>query len=89
MTKANTALNPRVVVEVLRPSTEDYDRGEKLGHYKKNQTVEEVVLVAHDLHEIEIVRREADGSRSRLSGPLMGRSSARPRQSRSLRPLVS
>ncbi len=63
--KKHTALNPRVLVEVLSPSTEDYDRGEKLGHYKKIPAVSEIVLVAHDRHEVEIVRREADGSWSR------------------------
>lgn len=60
--KKLTATNPRVLVEVLSPSTEDYDRGEKLGHYKKIASLTEVVLVAHDLQEVEIVRREADGT---------------------------
>jgi Uma2 family endonuclease len=63
--KKHTACNPRVLVEVLSPSTEDYDRGEKLGHYKRIPSVEEVVLVAHDRHEVEVVRREADGTWSR------------------------
>ena len=63
--RKHTALNPQIVVEILSPSTEDYDRGEKLGHYKTIPTVAEVVLVAHDRHEVEIVRREADGSWSR------------------------
>jgi Uma2 family endonuclease len=63
--KGRTASNPRVIVEVLSPSTEDYDRGEKLGHYKRIASLEEVLLVAHDRREIEVVRREADGSWSR------------------------
>src|SRR5262249_22981569 len=33
--KGNTAINPRVIVEVLSPSTEEYDRSEKLDHYKQ------------------------------------------------------
>lgn len=37
-------------------------RGDKLGHYKQIATLEEVLLVAHDLREIAIVRREADGT---------------------------
>jgi len=61
----HTAINPRVVVEVLSPSTEEYDRGEKLSHYQMIQSLEEVVLVAHDRPEIEVVRREADGTWSR------------------------
>jgi Uma2 family endonuclease len=63
--KGQTVINPRVLVEVLSPSTEDYDRGEKLGHYKRIPSVAEVLLVAHDRREVEVVRREADGSWSR------------------------
>ena len=63
--KGHTAINPRVLVEVLSPSTEDYDRGEKLGHYKQIPALAEIVLVAHDCREVEVVRREADGSWSR------------------------
>lgn len=63
--KRHTITNPRVLVEVLSPSTEAYDRGEKLRHYQQIPSVEEIVLVAHDRPEIEIVRREADGSWSR------------------------
>ena len=61
----HTAINPRVIVEVLSPSTEGYDRGEKLSHYQTIQGLQEVVLVAHDRNEIEVVRREADGTWSR------------------------
>jgi Uma2 family endonuclease len=63
--KRHTVTNPRVIVEVLSPSTEDYDRGEKLGQYKRMASLAEVVLVAHDRREIEVVRRESDGSWSR------------------------
>ena len=63
--KGHTALNPRVLVEVLSPSTETYDRGEKLAHYKQIPTLQEVLFVAHDRHEVEVVRREPDGSWSR------------------------
>jgi Uma2 family endonuclease len=63
--KKHTVLNPRLLVQVLSPSTEDYDRGEKPGHYKTIPSVAEVVLVAHDRREVEIVRRETDGSWSR------------------------
>jgi Uma2 family endonuclease len=58
----HTAVNPRVIVEVPSPSTEDYDRGEKLSHYQMIPSLEEVVLVAHDRNEVEIVRREANGT---------------------------
>lgn len=55
--KRHTFINPRVLVEVLSPSTEVYDRGEKLR--QQIPELEEVVLVAHDRREIEIVRRLA------------------------------
>jgi Uma2 family endonuclease len=50
---------------VLSPSTEDYDRGNKLGNYKQIPSLQQVVLVAHDRPEVEVIRREADGSWSR------------------------
>ena len=63
--KQQTATNPRVLVEVLSPSTEDYDRGEKLAQYQEIASLEEIVLVAHDRREIEVVHRDADGRWSR------------------------
>lgn len=60
--KQHTALNPRVVVEVLSPSTEEYDRGGKLDHYKTIPSLQEIVLVAHDRRAIHVVRRGADGA---------------------------
>ncbi len=63
--KQHTALNPTLIVEVLSPSTEDYDRGDKLGNYKQIPALAEIVLVAHDRREVEVIRREADGSWSR------------------------
>ena len=63
--KRHTIVNPRILVEVLSPSTEAYDRGEKLRQYQQIPSVEEIVLVAHDRPEIEVVRREPDGTWSR------------------------
>lgn len=63
--KGHTVTNPKLVVEVLSPSTEDYDRGEKLEHYRTIPSLAEVILVAHDRREVEVVRRENDGSWSR------------------------
>src|SRR5262245_5122353 len=33
--EVDTLLNPTVIVEVLSPSTESYDRGRKFGHYRQ------------------------------------------------------
>jgi len=38
--------NPSVIVEVLSPSTEAYDRGEKREHYQQIASLREYVLVA-------------------------------------------
>lgn len=54
----NTVLNPTVLVEVLRPSTEEYDRGEKLEHYKRIPTLRACILVGHDRREMEIWTRD-------------------------------
>lgn len=63
--KAHTVTNPTVLVEVLSPSTQNYDRGEKLGHYQLIESLREILLIAHDRREVEIVRREDDGTWSR------------------------
>lgn len=55
--KRHTALNPSLLVEVLNPSTEEYDRGEKLEHYKQIASLEEVMLVHQDEHKIVVWRR--------------------------------
>jgi len=61
----NTVTNPTLVVEVLSPSSADYDRGEKLEHYKRIPSLREVVLVAHDERLIEVWRRGDGGAWSR------------------------
>ncbi|MBI4954644.1 MAG: Uma2 family endonuclease [Myxococcales bacterium] len=57
--------NPIVLVEVLSPSTEAYDRGEKLRHYRAIASLREVVLVDHRQKLVEVHRREDDGSWTR------------------------
>lgn len=54
-------VDPVTLVEVLSPSTEAYDRGQKLRHYQQIPALREVLLVAHDRHEVEIWRRAGDG----------------------------
>jgi Uma2 family endonuclease len=52
--------NPTVIVEVLSPSTERYDRQEKFGYYKRLASLEEYVLVSQDTKRIEVFRRPAE-----------------------------
>ena len=44
----DTLLNPRVVIEILSPSTESYDRTQKFDHYRQLPTLQEYVLVAQN-----------------------------------------
>lgn len=54
----DTLLNPIVVIEVLSPSTEAYDRGEKFAHYRQLTSLQEYVLVAQDQVRVEHYRRQ-------------------------------
>lgn len=58
----DTITNPRVVVEVLSPSTERYDRTTKFRHYQQLPSVQEYVLVSQDEAVVERFTRQADGS---------------------------
>ena len=61
----NAVHNPIVVVEVTSPSTEEYDRGDKVDHYKRVTSLREIVLVSHRERLVEVLRREDDGTWSR------------------------
>ena len=52
-------LNPIVVVEVLSPSTEAYDRGDKFAHYRQLQSLQEYILVSQDKVRVEHYARDA------------------------------
>jgi Uma2 family endonuclease len=57
-----TALtNPTLIVEVLSPGTEDYDRGDKFNYYKKLDSLKEYVLVAQDRICVERFSRQESG----------------------------
>lgn len=58
---ADTVTNPTLLVEVLSPSTEGYDRGAKFAHYRRIESLREVLLVASDDRFVErYVRAERD-----------------------------
>lgn len=56
--RGHTVLNPTLLVEVLSPTTEAYDRGEKLAHYQRVSSLREVLLLAHDEPRLDLWRRE-------------------------------
>ena len=55
----DTLLNPTVVIEVLSPSTEAYDRGLKFSHYRRLPSLQDYLLIAQDRVSVEhFARRE-------------------------------
>lgn len=66
----NALTNPCLLVEVLSPSTESYDRGDKLRAYQALASVREVMLVAHDQRRVDVIQRQQDGTwRTISAGP--------------------
>jgi Uma2 family endonuclease len=58
--KGHTALNPTLLVEVLSPSTAEYDQGEKLAYYKQIPSLQEIMLVHHDARRVVVWRRTGE-----------------------------
>lgn len=58
----DTLLNPTLIVEVLSPSTEAMDRGEKFDCLKTLPSLQTYVLVAQDKPCVETFTRQADGT---------------------------
>lgn len=54
-------LNPQVIFEVLSPSTEAFDRGEKFARYRSIETLADYVLVSSDQMLVEHYARQPDG----------------------------
>jgi Uma2 family endonuclease len=61
--KKTNVTNPRVLLEVTSDSTEDYDRGEKLEHYKRIPSLEAVVIVSHRAPRVEVWSRAPGAER--------------------------
>jgi Uma2 family endonuclease len=56
-----TLCNPIVIMEVLSPSTEAVDRGEKFIEYTKIASLREYLLVSQNVAQIECWSRGSDG----------------------------
>ncbi|MEL6271126.1 MAG: Uma2 family endonuclease, partial [Chloroflexota bacterium] len=52
-------LNPTMIIEVLSPSTADYDRGTKFNHYQMIPSLREYVLIEQDKPEAEQRTRQS------------------------------
>lgn len=58
--RRDTVTDPSVIIEVLSPSTEDYDRGKKFQHYRTIETLREYLVIAQDTPRVEhYIRQDA------------------------------
>ncbi|MBV9678316.1 MAG: Uma2 family endonuclease [Acidobacteriaceae bacterium] len=57
----DTLLNPTLLIEVLSPSTADYDRGGKFQSYRTLASLEEYLTVAQDQIHMEQWHKQPDG----------------------------
>lgn len=58
----DTVLNPAVIVEVLSPSTQDYDRGQKFRHYRTLPSLIDYLTISQDEPFIEHWTRQSGNS---------------------------
>ena len=56
--QSDNVQSPRLVVEVLSPSTEGYDQGRKFGFYRECPTIQEYLLIDAQRPMLEVYRRE-------------------------------
>jgi Uma2 family endonuclease len=60
-----TVHNPSILVEVLSPSTRDYDLGEKLERYQTVRSLQDVLLIDSERIDVRHVRRTLEGWETR------------------------
>jgi Uma2 family endonuclease len=58
----DTLLNPILLLEVLSPSTEAYDRGFKFAQYRLIESLQEYALVSQTEPRVEVFRRQPGGN---------------------------
>ena len=54
----DTLLNPTLIVEILSPSTETYDKGEKFDHYQQIASLKDYILISQDKVYVEHYRHQ-------------------------------
>ena len=57
----HSLLNPQVIIEVLSPSTEAFDRGDKFARYRLLESLTDYVLVSAERMQLEHFVRQPDG----------------------------
>lgn len=58
--RRDTVTNPTLIIEILSPSTESYDRGSKFALYRHLPSLEQYGLVAQDRLSVDLYTRQAD-----------------------------
>lgn len=58
--RADVLLNPVAIFEVLSPSTEAFDRGEKFAHYRRIPSLRDYLLVSQQQPRIEHFQRQGE-----------------------------
>jgi Uma2 family endonuclease len=58
----DTITNPAIIIEILSPSTANYDRGAKFDLYREISTLKECVLVDSTTFHVVVYTRNADGT---------------------------
>ena len=58
--QSDTIHSSSLIVEVLSPTTEAYDRGKKFAHYQGCPTIQEYLLINAQYQEVEVFRRKGD-----------------------------
>ena len=60
--RRDVLLNPSLIIEVLSPGTELFDRGDKFRRYRDNlESLQDYVLVSTDCPLVELFQRQGDG----------------------------
>jgi Uma2 family endonuclease len=67
--KFDTLVNPLAIIEVLSPSTEAFDRGDKFLDYQSIPSLREYVLVSQSPRRLEVFRKQPDGTWLYQSSP--------------------
>ena len=57
----NVTRHPSLVIEILSPSTRDFDRGDKFSAYKALDSLQEYVLVDSQAQSVSVFRRIGGG----------------------------
>ncbi len=52
---------PSLIIEVLSPSTEAFDRGDKFSDYQELETLQEYVLISQTRQRVDCFRRNSEG----------------------------